>query len=167
MLFPNVLSVLRILLAPAMLYVDSSWRAPFLMIAIASDFFDGFLARRWAVTSKFGTIVDPIGDKILAGTLGYLYWSESLLTYGDLVAIFLRDIVIVVFTAFLLVSGKWAAWKIQSFLCGKIATFLQGILFLFMMCGHVVPTAVIVSLIVVGIMAPFELIFLSRKQAVS
>ncbi len=158
---PNILSVLRILLAPTVLYVNPSWRLPILIITMGSDFFDGFLARRWAVTSKFGTIADPIGDKLIFAALSYLYWNECFLTNTDLFAIFLRDIMVLAFTIFLFVSGKWAAWKIQSFRSGKIVTFLQGGLFLCIMCGYGVPSPVIVSLTVVGFMAFFELILLT------
>jgi cardiolipin synthase (CMP-forming) len=161
---PNVLSVLRILLAPVLLTVSSSWRLPILIFTMVSDFFDGFLARRWGVISKFGTIADPIGDKVIAVAISYLCWNESFLTKMDLIAIFLRDIVVVLFTVFLLFSGKWAAWKIQSFWCGKMATAFQGILFVCVMSGYGAPSIVITSLVVVGIIAPFELIFLSRSR---
>jgi CDP-diacylglycerol--glycerol-3-phosphate 3-phosphatidyltransferase len=34
-------------------------------IAAATDFIDGFLARRWAQTSRFGTFLDTTADKLL------------------------------------------------------------------------------------------------------
>ena len=35
------------------------------VIAAATDFFDGYLARKWQVVSTLGAILDPIADKIL------------------------------------------------------------------------------------------------------
>lgn len=35
------------------------------VVAAVTDFFDGWLARRWGVTSLAGAILDPIADKIL------------------------------------------------------------------------------------------------------
>ena len=35
------------------------------IIAGITDFFDGFLARRYNVTSNFGKIIDPVADKML------------------------------------------------------------------------------------------------------
>ena len=35
------------------------------VVAAVTDFFDGWLARRWQVESLFGAILDPIADKIL------------------------------------------------------------------------------------------------------
>ncbi len=42
------------------------------VVAAVTDFFDGWLARRWQVVSTFGAILDPIADKILVcgGILG-------------------------------------------------------------------------------------------------
>ena len=41
------------------------WSALGLMLASAlTDLFDGFLARRWGVTSKLGALADPLMDKV-------------------------------------------------------------------------------------------------------
>jgi CDP-diacylglycerol--glycerol-3-phosphate 3-phosphatidyltransferase len=36
-----------------------------LMLASATDYFDGFLARKYSLTSVLGAVLDPIADKIL------------------------------------------------------------------------------------------------------
>lgn len=43
------------------------YRAAFVFFVLASitDFFDGWLARRWHAESRWGAILDPIADKIL------------------------------------------------------------------------------------------------------
>ncbi len=80
---PNVLTIGRILLIPfivAGIIQLSNGQESFLgrptllfalfVIAGLTDFFDGFLARRWNVVSDFGRMIDPIADKLLvAGTL--------------------------------------------------------------------------------------------------
>jgi len=35
------------------------------VVAAVTDFFDGWLARKWQVVSTFGAIMDPIADKVL------------------------------------------------------------------------------------------------------
>ena len=59
------------------------------VIAAVTDFFDGYLARKWNVVSTFGAIMDPIADKVLVcgailgmiaiGTLGILIPSFLIL----------------------------------------------------------------------------------------
>jgi CDP-diacylglycerol--glycerol-3-phosphate 3-phosphatidyltransferase len=61
---------LRILLTPvimAMLMADASGAATAILFAIAAatDWIDGYLARRWEVTTKFGSFLDTTADKLL------------------------------------------------------------------------------------------------------
>jgi CDP-diacylglycerol--glycerol-3-phosphate 3-phosphatidyltransferase len=53
---------------------DAGWAQPaaagVLAAAAVTDFFDGFLARRWGETSQLGTFLDTTADKLLvSGTL--------------------------------------------------------------------------------------------------
>ena len=51
------------------------------IIAGITDFFDGFLARKYNVTSNFGKIVDPVADKMLViGTL-FALGCENIFNY--------------------------------------------------------------------------------------
>jgi phosphatidylglycerophosphate synthase len=75
--FPNHLTLLRLVLAAAFFVVLSMYRYPMgphwvlwvsivLFVAAAlTDFFDGYLARKWQVESTFGRIMDPFCDKVL------------------------------------------------------------------------------------------------------
>ena len=77
MTLPNRLTLLRVALAAAVfsaMMADSPrWHAAALAMfaaAIATDWLDGWLARRTHSVSSFGKIADPIADKILVlGTL--------------------------------------------------------------------------------------------------
>src|ERR1700710_2424769 len=66
---PNLLSALRLLAAPlaAWLILDGHDIAALLVFSAAgaSDGLDGFIARRWGVTSDFGAWLDPAADKML------------------------------------------------------------------------------------------------------
>ncbi len=70
---PNILTFLRLLAAPGVavmfLYFArpiSDWYALLLFLGAAiTDFFDGYLARRWKQESRFGAMLDPIADKAM------------------------------------------------------------------------------------------------------
>lgn len=73
---PNILTVFRLLCAPAVAIVFlvlphplSDWLALILFVlASLTDFLDGYLARAWNQQSKFGTMLDPIADKAMVVT---------------------------------------------------------------------------------------------------
>ena len=47
------------------------------VVAASTDWIDGFLARRWNATTRWGAILDPIADKVLVtgAILGVLAWG--------------------------------------------------------------------------------------------
>ena len=87
---PNALALFRIALAPLMLLflvnrdisLFASWHPSWLdyfaglifVIASVTDFFDGFIARKWDQMTKLGAILDPLADKmlVLAGFIGLM-----------------------------------------------------------------------------------------------
>ncbi|HEX3429257.1 MAG TPA: CDP-alcohol phosphatidyltransferase family protein [Rhizomicrobium sp.] len=66
---PNLLTALRIAAAPALalLLVSGADRAALGVFAFAglSDAADGFLAKRFGLTTRFGRLLDPAADKLL------------------------------------------------------------------------------------------------------
>ncbi|RMG54407.1 MAG: CDP-diacylglycerol--glycerol-3-phosphate 3-phosphatidyltransferase [Gammaproteobacteria bacterium] len=72
---PNLLTWLRILMIPLLVlvfYLPFEWARPassvLFGIAGLTDWLDGYLARRWQVTSRFGAFLDPVADKLLVAT---------------------------------------------------------------------------------------------------
>ncbi len=69
--FIQSLTYFRILIAPIIfllitLYDSYAWALLLFVLASASDYWDGFLARKFNLESVIGSILDPIADKILA-----------------------------------------------------------------------------------------------------
>jgi CDP-diacylglycerol--glycerol-3-phosphate 3-phosphatidyltransferase len=70
---PNILTVLRLFAAFGVvimfLYFNRPWADWFALalfgLAALTDFFDGYLARLWNQTSRFGAMLDPIADKAM------------------------------------------------------------------------------------------------------
>lgn len=69
---PLWLTAFRLVLIPfviALLFVPvagfNAVAAVLFAVALATDWLDGFLARRWQQTSAFGAFLDPVADKLL------------------------------------------------------------------------------------------------------
>jgi CDP-diacylglycerol--glycerol-3-phosphate 3-phosphatidyltransferase len=89
---PNYLTYARCLSIPIFLllsyYPDNFvHRAPVLSVIFAlasiTDWLDGYLARRWDVTSPFGAFLDPVADKLMVSTALIVLSGR----YGGIVAI--------------------------------------------------------------------------------
>jgi cardiolipin synthase len=101
---PNLLTLSRIALVPVLILVlkDSDFTAALWVFLAAgiSDGLDGWIAKRWRYTSRFGAILDPVADKLLLVT------SYAMLTWLDLLPFWL--VLIVVFRDLLIVGGYLA-----------------------------------------------------------
>lgn len=69
---PNLLTLSRIIIIPVLIglfYLEGDiWRWVSVVLfstAGITDYFDGYLARRWSQISAFGRFLDPIADKLL------------------------------------------------------------------------------------------------------
>lgn len=75
---PNALTIGRVAAAPVVAFVFLLFARPaadliaFTLFTVAglSDFFDGWLARRWGQVSAFGRMLDPIADKAMIAVTG-------------------------------------------------------------------------------------------------
>ena len=73
---PNIITFIRIFLIPIILYLLFSENPNIVLIAgllfivsSVSDYFDGYLARTLNQSSKLGTLLDPIADKLLIASV--------------------------------------------------------------------------------------------------
>ena len=72
MTIPNCISLFRIFLVPCFAWVfltaslpeDFTLAAVLLVVSAVSDLLDGWIARRFHMTSKLGKILDPLADKL-------------------------------------------------------------------------------------------------------
>lgn len=80
---PNLLTASRLLLIlPIILLLAAGgttaawWALGLFLLASATDFFDGWLARRLGCASNLGVFLDPLADKVLANVLLVYLASE-------------------------------------------------------------------------------------------
>ena len=70
---PNKLTTFRVVLIPFFIFFLMTELIPFskwialaiFCIASLTDFFDGYLARKWNMVTNFGKFMDPLADKLL------------------------------------------------------------------------------------------------------
>jgi cardiolipin synthase len=98
---PNLITVSRIALAPVLILLlkEQNYAASLALFIVAgiSDGLDGFIAKRFHLTSRLGSILDPLADKTL------LVSSYVMLTILDHVPFWLM--LTVVFRDLLIVGG--------------------------------------------------------------
>lgn len=71
---PNLLSVVRLLLIPVILWLyigleNHRWTIAVIILSGLTDVVDGFIARKFHMISDFGKILDPVADKLTQGAL--------------------------------------------------------------------------------------------------
>jgi phosphatidylglycerophosphate synthase len=90
---PNVISLSRFVLAGAFLTVNNAHvRTALLVVALASDFLDGWLARKYQLATRSGALIDAVADRgfVLVAVLVIL--ADGLLSLGACLILLSRDI---------------------------------------------------------------------------
>ena len=129
---PNKLTILRIVMIPLFVVcfyvtaipVNFVISAIIFALAAATDFLDGYIARKYNLVTDFGKFLDPIADKVLVSTalivlLGVLPWYSAIMV----ALIMARELIVSGFR--LVAAGKGLV--IAADKSGKIKTFFTDI----------------------------------------
>jgi len=124
MLLPNQLTILRIILTPVFLYLFLT-DAPLLkqislavfILAALTDWYDGWLARKFNYFTNWGKFWDPLADKILtsAAFLGLVFLG--LIPLWMVLIIIIRDFIVTTLRAYAdyknntFPTSYYAKWK--------------------------------------------------------
>ena len=103
---PNILTYGRIVAVPIVAGLllwggdTARWTAlAIYIIAAITDFFDGYLARKWKQQSSLGRMLDPIADKVLVAVVLLVLCADDILRGGHIWA------AIIILSREVLVSG--------------------------------------------------------------
>ena len=128
MSFPNQLSLLRIILAPVFLFLFLSENPLYkkislliFFIAVLTDWYDGWHARRYGQVSKVGIFLDPLADKILTSIAFIGFYILGIMPLWMVLIIVVRDIVITLLRSYQEVNGK----TMKTSYIAKTKTFIQ------------------------------------------
>lgn len=147
---PNLLSVLRILMIPVIVWLyikEKNYRAATAVIILSglTDVADGIIARKCNMVSDLGKILDPIADKLTQGTLiislslkyPKMIWLVALFTAKEFIMALLGYITIRNTDS--VNSAKWY---------GKLSTFVLYASMILMILIPDLPAFVVDTLIV-------------------
>lgn len=146
---PILLTWLRILIIPiftALFYLPARWvahpewinygTAILFAAAAVTDWFDGYLARKWNQTSNFGAFLDPVADKLMvAVALILLVATER--TYALFAIIIIgREITISALREWMAQMGKRSSVAVAKIGKFKTAAQMVAILLLLLAPAH-------------------------------
>ena len=129
-LIPNFLSLIRILLVLPIIYLlQVEWyvfAASLFFVSSLTDYFDGYIARKYAIESELGAFLDLIADKILV--IAILVWLVFIFANQALtiisILIILREIIITSFRYYLVFNNADPE-LIKANKYGKLKTAFQ------------------------------------------
>lgn len=138
---PNILTVTRILMIPAlvMLYFAEprTWLPVVLYFFICvTDFFDGYIARRYQLCSPFGSFLDPVADKLLISTLLLMLVADYQVWYITLPAMLIIGREVMMSSLREWMSRKGLADVVAVDKLGKIKTTAQMFSLAFLLAPH-------------------------------
>ena len=101
MTIPDQLTLARALAVPVVVVLfawdvpdHAYWATAVFVVAMATDQVDGWLARRWNQTSAFGSLLDPIADKVLVLAALVMLIAEGVAPAWMVAAIVARELLV-------------------------------------------------------------------------
>jgi len=126
--FPNQLTIVRIVLSPVFLYTALSDSVMLnqistiiFLVAVITDWYDGWYARKYKSITKMGIFLDPLADKILTSFAFVFFYIKGIFPLWMLIVIIIRDISITILRSFDEYKGK----TLKTSFNAKAKTFIQ------------------------------------------
>ncbi len=129
---PNLLTLLRLILIPVCViiyYVPAPWAylttAILFTVAAITDWFDGYLARKWGQTTPFGAFLDPVADKLIVAAALVILVERHETVWLTIPAVIIigREIVISALREWMAEVGKRSSVAVN--MIGKLKTTMQ------------------------------------------
>lgn len=162
---PNSLSLLRAPLALLFIIDNAPLRIGVILLAMLTDCIDGYLARRYRYTSRFGAVLDPIMDKFFVYVVLCVFLFEHQIKLWQAGAMIMRDLFLFLFMFYLGVRGGWKTFKFRSVRWGKVTTGCQFCVIAAILFKRSFPPFLYLFFILFGFLAFIELIQSSRRPA--
>lgn len=122
---PNAISLSRLLLAVLFIPAGQTARIVLICLAAATDFLDGWLARRNNAATRWGALVDPIADRIFVVVAIATYVVSGALSIVGALLLLARDIATALGFLAARAVPSLRAVEFKARFPGKIVTVLQ------------------------------------------
>ncbi len=147
MILPNQLTVLRIILTPVFLFLfladDPALKQASLVIfilAAITDWYDGWLARKFNYITAWGKFMDPLADKILTSTAFFAFVFLDVLEFWMVLVIVIRDFLITGLRLF----AEFKGYNMTTSISAKWKTFIQMVFIYYLLLVYVFRTIEII-----------------------
>lgn len=105
----NKLTLLRIVMIPFFIFLllegFSFWAFVIFSLAALTDFFDGYLARKYNLITNFGKFMDPLADKLLVTSALICFVELGQLNSWVVIIILSREFIVSIFRAIAAAEG--------------------------------------------------------------
>ncbi|KAF8391520.1 hypothetical protein HHK36_023825 [Tetracentron sinense] len=145
--FPNMISVSRMVSGPLLgwMIIHEWYLSAFvgLVISGATDWLDGYMARKMGINSVIGSYLDPLADKVLIGCVALAMVKNDLLHPGLVGLVVIRDVGLIggaVYKRASSLGWEWNSWsdflnldgthpqKVEPLFLSKVNTVFQLVL---------------------------------------
>ncbi len=140
MILPNQLTIFRIILTPVFLILFLSKDSTMIqisfivyIIAAITDWYDGWLARKFNYITDWGKFWDPLADKILTSTCFIGFVIVGILPLWMVLIVIFRDLTVTLLRV--LADSKGIGFKTTYY--AKWKTLLQMIFLYYLLVGYV------------------------------
>lgn len=184
---PNILSTIRIILAPIflILYVQDEvvWRAlsvGIFAVAVVTDFFDGYIARLYGVESDYGVFLDPLADKFLtfAGFIclpfinaeQFPWWAIGVIVFRDFLVTGMRmlaDYRNITMDTRLTAKVKTLSQMFFLYLVLMVGVFIETDVWLSAYCVQLLQSGILgwtmIAIVVITVYSGLEYIYINKN----
>lgn len=126
---PNILTLSRFFLTCIFIILaqqgeEGAWGALFFFVlAVITDFADGYIARKYDIITPFGKLMDPVADKFLTLAAFFMLAFEGLVPLWAVLVIAVREIIVTASRIQCMTRGQ----VLPAEQIGKIKTVVQMI----------------------------------------
>jgi len=131
MTLPNQFTILRIILTPFFLLLFISKRLVLIQVSVGvfaiaalTDLYDGWIARKTGMVTRWGIFLDPLADKVLTSAAFVAFAWLGMVAWWMVWIIVVRDISITLLRSFAEFRGR----TLHTNFSAKVKTFTQMVL---------------------------------------